>query len=197
MGYVTDHTVAKMKTMCSNISNSDHACVATKVCGLMAKHPDVALGMIIEKVRPMSLAMAYCVGKSDCNMPDQMTMTEIATGSEPHEALLDNFDKMDFAEVEEQTMEVAQDEDHGGEELGHAPQCPEHKHAQVGPKCMKKTMRRVMGFAITKARANCANAQNSQLPVMQKMCQWMAEHKMAATAIMDLQCGTAGKRQSH
>jgi len=183
--YVIDHTVAKMKTMCSNISNSDHACVATKVCGLMAKHPDVALGMIIEKVRPMSLAMAYCVGKSDCNMPDQTTMTEIATGKVPHEALLDNFDKMDFTEVEEQTMELVQDESQDEKDLADAPRCPEHKHSKVSPKCMKKTMKRVMRFAIAKVMAKCADAvENSKDPVMKKMCPWMLEHKMVALGML-------------
>merc|ERR1719275_215000 len=114
--YVIDHTVAKMKDMCSNASKSDHSCVVKKVCDLMAKHSDVALGMMIEHVKPMSLAIAYCVGKGNCEKPGEMTMAEIATGEQPHEALLDNFDKMDFTEVEEQIAELGGDEDEGQEE---------------------------------------------------------------------------------
>merc|ERR1719222_899395 len=106
-----------------------------KVCGLMAKHSDVALGMMIEHVRPLSLATAYCVGKGECQKPDEITM-----GREAHEALLDNFDKMDFTDVEEQTMELAQEGNQDGQDLADAPQCPEHMHHKVSPKCMKKTM---------------------------------------------------------
>jgi len=182
--YVIDHTVAKMKDMCSNASKSDHSCVVKKVCDLMAKHSDVALGMMIEHVKPMSLAIAYCVGKGECEKPDQMTMAEITMGEEPHEALLENFDKMDFTDVEEQTMELVEEGNQEGQDLADAPECPQHMHHKVSPKCMKKTMRRVMGFAIMKVKAECADAQNSKNPVMMKMCPWMAEHKMVALGML-------------
>merc|ERR1719432_439425 len=155
-----------------------------KVCGLMAKHSDVALGMMIEHVRPMSLAMAYCVGKGNCEKPGEMTMAEIATGEQPHEALLDNFDKMDFTEVEEQITEFGSDEDDVGEDPADAPHDPKPKHHKVCPMCMKKTMRRVMGFAIMKVKNKCAEAHNSENSVMKQMCPWMAEHKMVALGML-------------
>merc|ERR1712060_591181 len=60
----------------------------------------------------------------------------------------------------------------------------EHMHHKVSAKCMKKTMRRVMGMGIMKVKAECADAQNSKNPVMIKMCPWMAEHKMVALGML-------------
>merc|ERR1711907_123980 len=54
--YLLEKTVDKMKNMCANAANSANACVAQKVCGMMAKHNSMTLGMMIEHVRPMSLA---------------------------------------------------------------------------------------------------------------------------------------------
>merc|ERR1712176_900013 len=71
-----------------------------------------------------------------------------------------------------------------GHDLADAPQCPERMHHKVRTRCMKKTMRRVMGVAIMKVKAECADAQNSKNPVMIKMCPWMAEHKMVALGML-------------
>lgn len=182
--FIIEHTVGKMKEMCSR--DAAKSCIAGKVCGMMAKHPKVMLGMMVEHVRPMSLAHAYCTGKGHCDMPNDVTMSEISMGSEPHEALLDNFDKIDWSDVEEQTEELVQVPEYKEELPEEIMQmCKEQKHHMpVCPKCMKKAMRHVMGHAVMKVKAMCAHADKMNCKVMQKMCPWMAEHKEVAMGML-------------
>jgi hypothetical protein len=99
--FVMEHAAAKMKDMCAKASgNSSHSCIASKVCGMMGKHPKVTLGMMMEHVRPHAIAMAFCFGKGACKKPDSAAVDEIVTGAESHQALLDNFDKVDWSEVQ-------------------------------------------------------------------------------------------------
>jgi len=176
--FVIEHTVKSMTEKCSNITkDGPGSCILGKVCGLMGKHPKIMVGMMIEHVRPLSLATAYCFGKGACEKPHGVTMEEIAMGEEPHEALLDNFDKMDWTDVEEQTQEMAAQPELEIDE-NDAPSCDEmKKHMPVKPKCMKKSMRKVMGFAVMKVKGMCANVDKIKCPVMKKMCPWMAQNK--------------------
>jgi hypothetical protein len=187
--FVLGHTVSKMKTMCAavNTSNDPKSCMAGKICGMMGKHPKVMLGMMMEHVRPMSLSTAYCTGKGACEHPDQITMSEIAMGNEPHEALLDNFDQVDWSEVTEEAQElipIEHDEQMGDTE---AHPCQEmRKKMPVCPMCMKKAMRHAMGHGIMKVKAMCKKEMNKDggCPVMKKMCPWMAKNKAVALGML-------------
>merc|ERR1719502_837477 len=98
----------------------------------------MTLGMMIEHVRPMSLATAYCYGKGSCKKPDDMTMSEIASGHEPHEALLDNFDKIDWSEVQEETEMLAPSTDENEMAEDKQPACKGNTRMhKVNPRCMK------------------------------------------------------------
>lgn len=186
--FLVHSTVSKMQDTCAKISanNSDpRSCMAMKVCGMMSKHPKVMLGMMIEHVRPMSLSTAYCVGKGACEKPDSVTMDEIVMGNEPHEALLENFDKIDWTEVEEQTQELLpfEKDDEVAESV--APKCEEQKkHMKVCPKCMKKAMRHVMHHSVVKVKEMCAHVDQIKCPVMKKMCPWMAQNKAVSLGML-------------
>jgi hypothetical protein len=193
--FVVDKTMAKMTEMCKAAQNGPHSCIAKKVCGMMAKHSKVTLGMIMEHVRPLSLSTAYCFGKGACKEPNSVTMDEIAMGEMPHEALLDHFDGMDWSEVEEQTLSLdpASDDaievDTSDAAMG---ECMDEfqkmrKKMPVCPKCMKGTMRRVVGFAVKKVKGMCmmcAQSDADKCKVMQKMCPWAAANKETALGML-------------
>lgn len=179
--YILGQTAGKMKDICSTLNTSDsRSCMASKVCTMMGKHPKVMLGMMIEHVRPMSLGTAYCVGKGACAKPDEITMTEIALGSEPHEALLDNFDQVDWSEVESSAEElIPEGEETAEDEI--SPCEEQNKKMPVCPKCMKRAMRHVMGRAIMKVKGMCAN---SACQTMKKMCPWMRQNKEVSLGML-------------
>jgi hypothetical protein len=182
--HVLQYTVSKMKDVCEDAANSPDSCKLAKICSLMAKDPKVTLGMMIEHVRPLSLSTAFCMGARKCDRPDQVTMEEIATGKEPHEALLDNFDKVDWSEVQAATHELWPVAPHDGERLEDAEDAtcsseqPMHK---VCPRCMKHSMRRVMGLAIMKVKAMCMKSDST---IMKKLCPWMAQNKEVALGML-------------
>jgi hypothetical protein len=185
---VLEQSAGKMKKMCADATNSTHACKAEKVCALMAKHPDVTLGMMIEHVRPLSLATAYCYGKGACEQPKGISMTEIAMGEEPHEALLDSFDKVDWSEVEEEIELLMPGDKQFNEDVevsDSSATCAEEKRThEVSPRCMIMKMHRVMGSAVKKVEGMCAHVDKTNSPVMQKMCPWMAQHKEVAFGML-------------
>jgi len=180
--YLIEETVGKMKKMCEKASNGPHGCVAGKICGMMAKHPKVTLGMMMEHVRPVSMGMAYCTGKGACKKPDEVTMAEIAMGEQPHEALLQNFDEVDWTDIEEHTEELEVTQGNDGQ-MEASQMCMQEKpqHHKVCPHCMKHAMRYVMGHAIKKVKMMCMK---SKCPVMQKMCPWMKQNKEVALGML-------------
>lgn len=186
--FVMEHAIKKTKEMCAEASknaDSPHACRMAKLCKIMGKHPKVALGMMIEHVRPFSLAKAYCTGKGACEHPDEVTMNEIAMGEEPHEAILSNFDKVDWNDNEEDTegemplpKKDALDFDDGEAKI-----CMKHK-PKVCPYCMKVATRKAMYFAIMKTKKMCMEGEKKGCPYMTKMCKWMGEHREVAMGMI-------------
>lgn len=186
--FVLEHTAEKIKQKCEDAAKSDSpdSCIATRVCKMMALHKEVTLGMMIEHARPMSLASAYCYGKGACEKPDEATMNEIASGEEPHAALLEHFDKVDWSEVEAETVELMpldhNDDEEEEEEVMMSPACKNHKLVQkVCPKCMKKKMKGVMRVSIMKVKKMC---ETTKCAKMQKMCGWMGEHREVALGML-------------
>merc|ERR1719199_193839 len=91
--YIMEHSMDMLKKICQMAAQKE--CHMAKICGLMAKKPEVTMGMMIEHVRPLSLTTAYCVGKGTCDI-DNSTLAEIEMGMQPHEALFNNFDEIDW-----------------------------------------------------------------------------------------------------
>lgn len=180
--FVLGHAEGKMKDVCAKVS--PHSCITSKVCEMMGKHPKVTLGMMVEHVRPASLAIAYCFGKGACKKSDNATMDEMVMGEENHQGLLDSFDEVDWSEVQEQTEELTQLSDDNAEMASETsrPPCEEHRHRHmVSPFCMKRAMRHVMGHAIRKVKGMCAH---SKCPKMKRVCRFMAQHKEVAFGVL-------------
>lgn len=183
--FVLEHAFAKLKDGCAKAAVNN--CRFAKVCALMASHPNVTLGMVIEHVRPLSLSTAYCMGKGACHKPNSTTLTEIMTGQEPHEALVDSFDEVDWsaaiedAEALAEPPQAAQPQE-VEEEEAEALMCLESKGMpKVCPKCMKHTMKGVMTRIVMKVKEMCATANS---PMLQKMCPWAAQNKEIAFGML-------------
>jgi hypothetical protein len=146
----------------------------------MSKHPKVAMGMMFEHLRPMSLVQAYCTGKGTCQEPNDLAMTEILSGHQPHEALLNNFDKIDWSNVIEEASELMphQYAVEFKKDLA-APKC--ESDSKVCPHCMMKHIKKTTKDAIMKVKAMC---QETKCSVMQKMCPWMKENREVALGML-------------
>jgi len=183
--FIVEHALAKLKEGC--VKAAANNCRFAKVCALMGEHPNATLGMVIEHVRPLSLSMAYCVGKGACDKPDETALTEITTGHEPHEALLESFDKMDWSMAIDNAETVAEppqseEEPEAEDEEPEALMCLENKGMpKICPKCMKRTMKRVMFHAVMKVKAMC---KTTQCPMLQKMCPWAAQNQEIAFGML-------------
>jgi hypothetical protein len=191
--YIMEHSMGLLKEMCGKAAQKE--CRMAKVCGMMAKKPEVTMGMMIEHVRPLSLTSAYCFGKGSCK-PDNETMAELELGMQPHDALLDNFDQIDWSNVLDEAGKLGPKEEHGEEkeeetddkEEGVAqeesfPMCEMHEqhHPNVCPKCMKHTIKHVMKRAVWKVVGMC---KETSCPKKKKLCGWAREHKGVAFGML-------------
>lgn len=179
--WLMEHGMNLMKAKCANVSssNSPKACVFEKICFFMGKHPKVALGMMFEHMRPMSLLQAYCTGKGVCGKPDDLTLNEILMGEQPHEALLKNFDQIDWSSVIDSAKEMGPNKTESFGEL--APQCQTPEQAKVCPYCMRKMMKKAVMMAVKKIIGMC---HESKCHIMAKMCPWMKENKAVAFGML-------------
>jgi len=163
---------------CTNASAS--TCVFGKICMWMSKHPKVAMGLMIEHLRPMSLMQAYCTGKGLCDKPDNETMAEILSGHQPHEALLKNFDQIDWTNVVEEATElVAQKPNVTVPAKEATPKC--EAQSKVCPQCMMEATRMGTMRAVMKVKAMC---HETKCPVMLKMCPWMKENRAVSLGMI-------------
>jgi len=174
--YIMENAMQKVKAKCQNATE----CHVMKICGHMAQHPDVVMGMMFEIVRPMALTTAFCAGKGTCDLPDDAALTEIEMGSQPHGILLDSYDKMDWHTVLDEVEGIAPDvlKDREEEE-----QPDEHCKAprHVNPRCMKHAMGHVMMHVVGKVKEMC---KNTKCEKMQKMCGFAKENRGQAFGML-------------
>jgi hypothetical protein len=175
--FVIEHSLEKLKAMCEKASS----CKAKKICGFLGDHPQMAIGMMIEHVRPMALSTAYCVGKGVCK-PDAQTTDEVFQGKEAHEALMDHYDNLDLDRVTDEAAELSPEAE-DGEELEQDEQCQDEgqHHMRVCPRCMKKAIRFIMGHAVMKVHEMC---HATECPKAQRLCEWARGHREVAFGML-------------
>lgn len=179
--YIMEHAMDRLKTMCAVSVHKE--CKMAKVCGMMAKKPEVTMGMMIEHVRPFSLTSAYCAGKGSCERPDNETMAEIEMVMQPHDAILNNFDQIDWSNVLEEAGELAPEEEKNEEEAQEPsfPACEIPQEDHVCPKCMEHGIKHVMHRALGKIKHMC---EETSCPKKQKICGWTKEHREVAFGML-------------
>jgi hypothetical protein len=178
--FVMEHAISVLKEKCAKAASK--SCKFSKICKFMGKHPKVALGMVFQHVRPMSLVTAYCTGKGSCAKPDEVSMDEILSGEQPHEALLEDFDKIDWSGVVDEAKDmVLPEQKEDSMTQWEEPQCEEKSDMKVCPHCLKKAMRATMKFTFMKVKAMCMK---NDSPKMRRMCPWMAQHKAEALGML-------------
>ncbi|CEL93219.1 unnamed protein product [Vitrella brassicaformis CCMP3155] len=67
--WVIEHAARRFVEKCKTTENPKFK----KICEKAKQHKAVALGALIYKVRPISLAFAYCAGKGPCASPEEET----------------------------------------------------------------------------------------------------------------------------
>merc|ERR1712096_569200 len=131
---------------------------------------------MFEHLRPMALMQAYCTGKGVCERPGEVAMAEILSGDQPHDALLNNFDQIDWSNViEEASALVPQkrtDDQEADKEGQKTLMC--ESDFKVKPWCMKKGIEHVTKHSVMKVKAMC---QETKCAMMKKMCHWMAQNR--------------------
>merc|ERR1719386_518172 len=131
------------------------------------------MGLMFEHLRPMSLVQAYCTGNQQCTRPSGIALAEILSGHQPHDAILQNFDKIDWTTVLEEANELVPKKTADMTEVKEEPARCE-TNSKVCPWCMKKTIMKSSMKAIMKVKAMCEETTGT---VMEKMCPWMKENR--------------------
>merc|ERR1719421_1591889 len=116
--------------------------------------------------------------------PEGNDMEEILMGGQPHEALLNSFDQIDWSNVIESAKEMApEDEDKDDQtwDPEKETQCKKDEEAHACPFCMKRAMKKGVKMVVMKVKAMC---EKTECPKMARICQFMTDNREAAFGML-------------
>jgi len=189
---IMERAMGKMKEMCQKAAPKGHECPLARICSFMAEHPHVAVGLMFEHVRPMTMSHMYCLGHADCAQPPNITIAELADEHVARDELLKNYDNVDWHKVlqlaeelgDVEQEEFAEDDEQKDDEDEKECSAPPmdgpmmaskgHRGPHVCPHCMKRVIRGVMMRVMMRVEGMCAI---TKCPKMQAMCKFAEEHR--------------------
>jgi hypothetical protein len=202
---IVEHVLGKIKHICEHTSPSGtHTipCPVARLCSLFKRRPEVALGVVIEHVRPVRLAFMLCRGKQACHHKHHSVAMDLSKGHSVGEVFLGDFDATDWESDLVRALEATEalpawesDREEASEALpasvpeasqktvdGPEMMCSRHGHhvhTRVG-KCIQHVSKKVMKHVVLKVFEKCMDANGRR----EKMCSWMFAHYKIASGML-------------